>query len=609
MSQECLSYEYQPLPTADHIRRLILEPAPSNDPLVGSVETVALEHVSYEAISYVWGSDDENQFIIIDGKQLPIAANLAGVLRQVRLRYKPRALWVDSICINQKDAQEKGQQVGMMGLIYKNSRRTLICLGLEPKYAQNATEARDLVVEVNMMMRQTRHLPEFTGDWNCFPDLTADHPLLTDSRWTSWVRMVSRPWFFRGWVVQEAAMAPHALVLWTGVEITWISVLQVYFFVWRRALHLMPPPMFGWAISRAHIHTFVARKWPVAITLFSAHERYMLENMTTLGLLHVGRTMGLTNPKDRIYAFMALPTSDNAMPSLKPDYTDQTTHLDVYRDFAVKTLEKSSDLKLLSYVEHDTTTLSDPRLSSWVPRWDSNVGTVHEIIDRSDSAMSLDTQDVQIISGGSALRVRAVIFDVVVYDSDTVPTKTTSASEIINHVATLWKNVIEQLAGLPNLYTSDPVLTFLWTLCRGSLTGGDIWRMVMSVLAIAHRLRSEQSSDPAEPHRGHGDAQHAAGVLRRAASGRRFILLRRGYFGLAPLVTRVGDVCAIISGAYTPFILRKEPDSDQTYKIVGAAWVASKVDYIPGIAHRIDGGENWKDWEDLGLPAEDIILQ
>lgn len=83
---------------------------------------------------------------------------------------------------------------------------------------------------------------------------------------------------------------------------------------------------------------------------------------------------------------MALPTSDAAMPALHVSYGKKTSHLDVYRDFAIKCVAKNLDLEILRYVEHeDEEALETAPIScdlplgqvrsaytfpSWISRWD-----------------------------------------------------------------------------------------------------------------------------------------------------------------------------------------------------------------------------------------------
>jgi hypothetical protein len=51
------------------------------------------------------------------------------MLRYLRKRNFERYLWIDAICINQADADEKGMQFTMMGSIYAQASRVLIWLG------------------------------------------------------------------------------------------------------------------------------------------------------------------------------------------------------------------------------------------------------------------------------------------------------------------------------------------------------------------------------------------------------------------------------------------------------------------------------------------------
>lgn len=94
----------------------------------------------FEALSYTWGSTDhlEDGFVInsvtSDSVQpimstLPLTTNLASALRHIRSVSKTRILWIDAICINQKDFEERGQQVQRMGSIYKSASRVLAWLG------------------------------------------------------------------------------------------------------------------------------------------------------------------------------------------------------------------------------------------------------------------------------------------------------------------------------------------------------------------------------------------------------------------------------------------------------------------------------------------------
>jgi hypothetical protein len=51
------------------------------------------------------------------------------MLLQLRRPHKHRYLWIDAICLNQKDGDEKAQQIPLMGEIYSQADKLHIWLG------------------------------------------------------------------------------------------------------------------------------------------------------------------------------------------------------------------------------------------------------------------------------------------------------------------------------------------------------------------------------------------------------------------------------------------------------------------------------------------------
>lgn len=115
---------YAPLDKSkDEMRLLHLHSANSQDEQIScSVESVSLQDTPlYEALSYVWGDESDNTFeILLSGRVKEVRTNLFGGLltlrRQIR---KPRALWIDALCINQENVAERGHQVILMKQIFE----------------------------------------------------------------------------------------------------------------------------------------------------------------------------------------------------------------------------------------------------------------------------------------------------------------------------------------------------------------------------------------------------------------------------------------------------------------------------------------------------------
>jgi hypothetical protein len=130
-------YQYTPLDRYDPIARIrILKLEPSLDagaPLRFSMQTVELDAAvhTYDAISYAWGAPvfSKKGYSMSDSSFIPITESLDTVLRKFRLPLVARSLWVDAVCINQSDDQDKAQQIPAMRRIYQGALQVLVWLG------------------------------------------------------------------------------------------------------------------------------------------------------------------------------------------------------------------------------------------------------------------------------------------------------------------------------------------------------------------------------------------------------------------------------------------------------------------------------------------------
>jgi hypothetical protein len=113
-------FEYQALPPRS-IRIFELEPGKRSDPFRGKFVVASVDvEVEYDAFSYMWGNAEPVDRVIVDGATIPVAWNLARALEYLRDQQGsgPRRIWIDAICINQNDVNERGHQVAMMQSVY-----------------------------------------------------------------------------------------------------------------------------------------------------------------------------------------------------------------------------------------------------------------------------------------------------------------------------------------------------------------------------------------------------------------------------------------------------------------------------------------------------------
>ena len=184
----------------------------------GSQPSLHGARFQYTALSYVWGPTHEDgshldDYIECDGRKLRVTSTLKHVLRRLRQvaefptkstsdQFRPSGanplgkLWVDAICINQDDLRERNAQVQMMEQIFSSCQDLVIWLG-EPDDGELGTAQRELLES---------HADEDRDISLQYPSLgnrneTARH----QHRVSVLQSLLSRPWFMRRWVIQEAA--------------------------------------------------------------------------------------------------------------------------------------------------------------------------------------------------------------------------------------------------------------------------------------------------------------------------------------------------------------------------------------------------------------------
>ncbi|KAK8075395.1 heterokaryon incompatibility protein [Apiospora hydei] len=145
-----LPHKYQPLPDDAQTRILELQPSTGgtaaqlccrlrNFDVYGDTE--------YQAVSYAWGEPRFTEPLVVDDDYyLMTTPNFRDALLRFRLPDRPRRLWVDAVCINQKDEKEKGRQIPFMSMIYSGATRVLVWLGDYPRAADSIWELEQLWV-------------------------------------------------------------------------------------------------------------------------------------------------------------------------------------------------------------------------------------------------------------------------------------------------------------------------------------------------------------------------------------------------------------------------------------------------------------------------------
>jgi hypothetical protein len=216
--EEPTLFVYEPLP-AGHIRLL----TPASDEVADShswkVQTSSLDQsdLEFDALSYVWGSDLERLDITLNGCTAQVYRNLYTALPYLARRgnLRPvRPIWIDAICINQADHEEKMMQIREMNRVYKQAKRVWIWLGIS-QHQESIPDAIRFLGNIAEYKKSHRH--EKFDDMKKRLDLeTVQIPLKVALH-----HIVHNEWFNRLWVIQEASLAQEPSFLCGDIECSW----------------------------------------------------------------------------------------------------------------------------------------------------------------------------------------------------------------------------------------------------------------------------------------------------------------------------------------------------------------------------------------------------
>ncbi|CZR57672.1 uncharacterized protein PAC_07561 [Phialocephala subalpina] len=561
----------------------------------------------YSALSYVWGKLKGSIPFLIDSRKIDVTPNLFGALQVIHQKKLTKWLWVDALCINQADDEEKSNQVQEMRFIYRKAERVFAWFETHGDYGSSIlTDLRSISEAIILKLpalnapwiqttpsldsqRKVKHKPRHENELGINLDQFIEYlPSYTnlvdniiseifdtrlDYRAISTIeQFFEQSLWSRIWILQEFASA-ESLLLLRGQE---TLPLSQFLLIWA-VLYCFAGNPKHWFPHGSILED--AR----AMAPLLLHSRILEKGQEQRSLLELLRATGrfqATDPRDKIFALLGL-AKDAEQLEIRADYSKKYEEICV--EVATK-LIKGHGLSILSFASRT----GAYNLPSWVPDW--NLNTVHTLgnHDRAISGIELyagkrhpiSNEVYQISRSGHELEIPS--FRVGKIDDIGEENMSWSPSGFKTLIERMWTQ-LEKLAigrsqnkitidDLDNAIFSIPIAYRKPRVLNGSeqhsLPPSDLFKSYQALRQIdsVAWLQSLRDSrfDVVQ-------ANVYISEFERRGHQKVPLISDQGHLGIGPLGSQPGDLIYIFPGASVPFILRRLANGNFT--LLGEAYV------------------------------------
>ncbi|KAL9574173.1 hypothetical protein ACKAV7_001688 [Fusarium commune] len=359
---------------------------------------------AYNALSYTWGSprdgpsdakDAADTSIVLNGQPFEVQSNLYDALLELQVSCSETPIWIDALCINQSNPNERSPQVSVMNQIYGKANCVIVWLGKTSPELETGLRAAERIgtesVPETLRMIGTQTW-DFSSDLSTMPERYGMDPIYQEEA-IGLVTLYMSNWFTRIWIIQEVSVTSDVVILCNGRFtpfdcVGYTAAFLHYSGFFQSIIHLVPKDRPG-IYLRGGINIFQAeriqllREWCKGEKSLWAGVLAMIDFEAGLGRNHpkssamfllrlLFSTFGMkaTDPRDSIYGLGGILKHMAAQEGLclplefEPDY--DIVIKDLLRNVACNIIETTDSLVYLSLVK-DPSMREAPCLPSWVP--------------------------------------------------------------------------------------------------------------------------------------------------------------------------------------------------------------------------------------------------
>ncbi|UKZ50422.1 hypothetical protein TrVGV298_004684 [Trichoderma virens] len=378
-----IDYQYKSLKDDTSIRLLYLHPDSLNQlPIKASLLEYPVNACpNFGALSYTWATEDGvatlSRELLCDGASLKITQNCEAALKRLRRPREDQVLWVDAVCIDQSNLEERSLQIGLMRQIYSQASWVALWVGESSSTVDEESGLplsdlgmdyiHDFAVEIAERMNSGRNVSEgplyqeFIKDRQAFQH--SNSKVFTPRVRGLW-DVFHRKWWGRLWVIQEVALSKEPTLICGSKAETFHNLKIVI-----EALIRQEQPVEVMEFNTNFI----------ASTFHQFHIRHMIETggmgkisppgIKALRILNATRNAKASDPRDKIYGILGFfgPSGtdpENIFP--EPDY--KKTPAELYADVSRAIITNTGNLDALSSC-YGFFRSSIPDLPSWAVSW------------------------------------------------------------------------------------------------------------------------------------------------------------------------------------------------------------------------------------------------
>ncbi|RYN35004.1 hypothetical protein AA0114_g11792 [Alternaria tenuissima] len=314
--------------------------------------------LEYDAISYVWGAAEASINVSCNGIDLAVTPTVFEMLQNLD---PSGQYWLDSICINQQDVEEKAVQVPLMHRIYSRAALVVIWMGM------STTQSAKFMAEFpSLLEKERKWISMVTRDIQ--PWINAKDLLVNDENILhGMLHILDNEWFERLWTFQECVLAKQPIILHGGLSINFDEFLKYTHDGWYGG-----EPYLDYSLSQAGVHTISYRVLEPCRTLKLYRKHFEEHGVVSYNwmpyLLHTLRSRNAKEPVDRAWAIAGL-FSEALRSKLDPlvDYSD-SGRLDFWRTHILFAKTIMVEGKTLGLLKIPSTIEGKPcSVPSWCP--------------------------------------------------------------------------------------------------------------------------------------------------------------------------------------------------------------------------------------------------